>query len=395
MKIKNQHKILSLLSLAVSQFTFAGGLTSPYDFSSAQVLPKGVFSPRFKFVSTSLEKKYSSSGNTVPLAQDLNRNITWQDVLNNETDQVKRAQIQSLIQDAGGNAQTGNAGRTTGVVNTYTAVYVPALSYGLNEKISLGLGVPIFSTNIKVDTGFVKTTEGQNVINQASESGSPVSSEEAKNKLNNAMADKLSGLGYNPLRSQSTTGVGDIKVGAKYQVYKDSQQAVALAPSLTLPTGNESSVNDLIPLGTGDGQTDLGLSASYDRRLIGGLSAGVYAAYNNQLPDQIEKRIPTAKESLSADKEQVSRNLGDQYSTGANLQYFLSKIGTSIGGGYNFQYQDTTTYEGTKYSKDRYKILTSNEGSQLLHSVTGAIGFSTVEFYKKKQFIYPFETQLT
>jgi hypothetical protein len=68
----------------------------------------------------------------------------------------------------------------------------------------------------------------------------------------------------------------------------------------------------------------------------------------------------------------------------------------NLGAGYGLQYITPTRYkDGVLASSETYRYLEAEAPLQLLHSATVAAGFSTVEWYKQKEFALPFQANLT
>ena len=115
------------------------------------------------------------------------------------------------------------------------------------------------------------------------------------------------------------------------------------------------------------------------------------------MPRKIVKRIPTSvADTLSADKEELRENLRSQFALGTGMDYKVPSAGLVFGTGYAFQYQTRANYRaGTLVSADRYALLSDVQPLQAMHSVLLTAGFSTVEWFKAKKFVYPFQVNLS
>jgi hypothetical protein len=122
----------------------------------------------------------------------------------------------------------------------------------------------------------------------------------------------------------------------------------------------------------------------------------IFSGYTVQVGDQIEKRIPVAEgESLSPDKEVLSRKLGDIAAIGSSMQLTVMPIATSFGFGYSYQYQFGTKYSGDLYESSRYRLMEKVESVKDAHSIIGSIEFSTIDWYKQKKFMVPISALLS
>ena len=147
----------------------------------------------------------------------------------------------------------------------------------------------------------------------------------------------------------------------------------------------------------GDGQWDIGAGVIVERLLTRDLRWGSSAMYTAQLPATLERRLPkSATDSLSDDKENLLRDLGDTVTLGTGLQYMFAAVGVTVGAGYNFQYLAKTTYKNGTLDPTgaRYRLLEAEYPYQALHSGTVTAGFSTVEWFREKKFVYPFQANL-
>ena len=211
-----------------------------------------------------------------------------------------------------------------------------------------------------------------------------VKANEAADKLNNAIPQKLAKLGYDPIAPMRVKGIGDVKLVSKYLVYDDGDNWIGVKNDLTAPTGTEPNPNRALDVPTGDGQTDVGATLIYDRKIGRDFRLNSYAGYTMQIADKIEKRLPnTELDTLSADKEDVSRNLGDLATVGTGLSYEFERLGWSLGTGYAYQFMTRTTYSGTLFAENRYRLLENEAPLQSVHAAVFQTGFSTVGFFSQ------------
>lgn len=114
------------------------------------------------------------------------------------------------------------------------------------------------------------------------------------------------------------------------------------------------------------------------------------------LPHSMDRRIPkTAEDSLSRDKETLTRNLGANVSAGTSVNFTVPSAGLITAAGYQVNYLTPTRYSGgQQFGMDRYSYLEGLTPSQTLHSATLMAGFSSVEWYQAKKFVYPFQANL-
>jgi hypothetical protein len=291
----------------------------------------------------------------------------------------------------------GSPGWTTGSVNTFVDVKVPVLAVGITPRFTLGVAVPVMSVDVSADTGFIKAESGEaeQLVKTISKS-SVTEANNAARKMNNSINEKLTNYGYEPIQSQNFTRVGDIQLIGKYLVHQDAENILTWRSSLVLPTGTPPNVNRALDIPTGDGRYQAGSSLIYGRTLPNDFRWTAYGGVLAMLPHSIEKRIPVAADDpLSRDKEMLTRDFGANLNLGTSVSYNHPATGIVTSAGYQINYLTPTRYSGgTQFDADRYSYLEGLAPSQTLHSATLMAGFSTVEWYKAKQFVYPFQANL-
>lgn len=386
--------VLCAVAAACLNSAWALDLTAPFVLETSRTLPQGVKNPRFINVFMSIDSKFGTTGNVQPLAQPINRVVRWSDVIGLEKDTVKKLGIQAILQSAQLDPN-GGPGSTTGQVNTFFNVKVPALAMGITDRFTLGVAVPIVNIAASADTGFAKTSDGQAFTSKLCAT-SPVECNNAVARLNNAVNEKLSSYGYEPVGAKTVSNIGDIQVIGKYLVYQDQDQGFALKSALVLPTGVRPNVDAALDLPTGDGRFQVGATVAYDRVFAKDYRWNSYGGAMALLPHSMDRRIPVERDNpISMDKETLTRTLGGVFTAGTSIVRTFASSGITAGAGYNLQYMTAVKYSGgSQYTPDRYGYLEDLNPAETLHSATLIAGFSTVEWFQQKKFFYPFQANL-
>lgn len=366
-------------------------LAPPFSVENVQVLPRGVGNPRFYQFFMASESRFGGAGQAEPLGKALNKSVSWNEILNLQKTSVERGALLSTLREAGVDA-SGSPGVTTGQVNSAVNVKVPALGFGVTERWTLAVAVPILSYSVSAETGFIKSRDGQAFVDQLSNLNIE-KAVTAAGRMNSAIDEKLASLGYQKIQSKEFTQVGDVQLISKYQFFKGDSQTATVRSNLIFPTGQAANPDYALDTPTGDGRFQLGSSLILEQALplslkLTGLVGGIW-----QLPYQLEKRIPTAvSDPLSQDKEQLTKNSGALITAGSSLQFFYEPFGFQTGAGYLFQFQTQPTYSGgSQFEKGRYDLLSGLNPVQALHTATLTAGFSSVEWYQNKKFFYPMQ----
>jgi Putative MetA-pathway of phenol degradation len=382
------------MTLLTASQAFAGGLFAPFALDSAQVMPKGVRSIRLGGFTTEITDKYDGGGTIVPLADSFNKQITWKELIDSTPGGFERGQFKGGLESMGVdlNSVVGDA---RGVVDTRLTTTLPIAAYGVTQKLTVAVAVPIIYSNLNVDTGWAANEQFQQTVNMmANEKGFYNKVLSYEDQLQNVVNTKIANLGYKPLVNDRHTDVGDVTLAAKYQVFSRPKFAVAISPRVVAPTGRTADVDKVVDVAGGDGQWDLGLSAAADYIPNGNFTLTGALGYTYQVASTRAKRLPVSEDdTLSADKdERTHEKLGDLMGASLGGRFRLHKLVT-FGTGYGFQYKLKDSYSGGQYAAERYDIL-EDDTEQHMHSGTVGLTFSTIPLFRAKQFALPLDASV-
>lgn len=383
--------ILALSSAA--HLAFAGNVFAPFSLDSASVMPKGIRSFRVLGFSTEVDDRWNGFGGYEGLASRFNKQISYGELVDAlSTDE--RAQLKGylLSKDV---SMADSVGTARGVVNSRLTTTVPVLAYGVTERFTAAVIVPILYTNTNVSTGWAPSEGFQGKLDGLSAEGKHNQKLSFESRLQNVISTKLAGYGYRPLESERRQELGDVTLGGKYLVHKTDDFAVAVSSKLVLPTGRQSSVEKLIDIAPGDGQTDIGVGAMAEWQATGRISFMSSVSATHQLPSHRPKRVPIIEGEAPTPHVDydVEEKLGDIFGGTIGSRYRFSDP-WSVGAQYVFQYKEPDRYSGSAFEAQRYGWM-SFETEQELQSAQAALTFSTVPLYKAKRFAVPLETTLT
>lgn len=391
---RKQFSILVLASLISGSAAFAQNLNSPFSLDTAETLPRNVRSPRFINVFGLTSERFAGDGQSEDLGAQLNKLVLWGDVIREQEDDDQRALLRGALADNGID-ENGSPGMTAGEVNTYANVKVAALAWGLSDTFTIAGVLPIVKVEVNASLGFIAPGPDFNaLVTGLSEGSSPYKAYEAQNKFENAIARKLARLGYEPIpANQTISGVGDFQLVSKYKLYNDGVNGVALKGTLIFPTGTPPNADKALDIPTGNGRFGTALGVVYDRKNEWGSRWTNAVTYTAQLPRHETRRIPTSvKDMLSADKEEVYERTRHQFAVTTGADQRIEPIGVTVGAGYAMQYLSRADYEfGTSFDESRYYLLGDARPMQTLHTLILTTSFSTVDWYKQKKFLVPFQ----
>ncbi len=389
-------RFITCLVLMWGLQALAGGLSPSVDTETTSVLPSKIRTLRYKQYFIDVDSKFNEKGAITPLGQSLNQKVTWNNVLAAQSG-VKKDLLKASLDAQGIDINGEGPGSLTGEVNMNVNVKVPIIGYGINEYHSIGLIVPVYTIKTSVATSFVTTESGTKWFNSIA---SPSTKAQVKEQLEGAMSNTLQAYGYEPIASEKVSALGDVRFVHKVLL---SEKGDAITGShrvlwrneVAAPTGLQPNADKVIDLATSDGQWDVGSGLNYEysahfKEINLPVSYALSAFYNYQIEDSLERRIPIAQgSSISPDKENVDRKLGDQISLAASMAVGSGRDGSSFSLGYNYQYMLATKFNGNAYASERYSWLEDLNEDAELQSVLAVYSYSTVDKYLNKTFPVP------
>lgn len=201
-------------------------------------------------------------------------------------------------------------------------------------------------------------------------------------------------LGYQRLGDWSGTGVGDIEVGFKARLFKWRLWTTAVQAGVRLPTGRVDDPDNLLDLGFGDGQTDVGIYWQNDLVPLARLRFNVTLRYTVQLPDHETKRVPpSASVPLAKPEatENVWRDLGDVFELDLLAAYRVLPVLTPFAR-YLFVLKGEDQVKGNMGLS--YQAL-MDETALRNHRLEVGLTFSTIPWVAAKRFWLPLDATLS
>ncbi len=395
MRINRGSIYKTIATTLLAGHVMAANLSAPIGLSSANVLPKGVRNVSIKGVIASGQEKYGSAGNQTILADPLFTQLTFQNLLDGNDNNKEQAEIIAAMAQAGAELDD-SLGTTTGQINLKANVTVPVFAFGLSEKLTGAIAIPVVRTSLNVNTGVVHTNKEllDKLYTNLTNSGASVKKADLQDKLNRPVARKLEDNNYLPLKNETKTKLGDIKLVAKYQTLKNKLNALVLSGAITLPTGKDADPNKIVDLPSGDRQTDIGFGVNYDLFLNTRTTLSFGAEHTIQLSDIAEKRVPFWRGSAVTPYVDyaVDRDLGDI--SKAQVAGKVNLRGINLGLGYELSYKQADKYTGTKYASEWYENI-GKDTVQRMQAATITVGYDTLTLFREGKFKAPLSLLLT
>ena len=385
--------LISSLLLAGPSYAGMSNMKAPTDLPSAAVMPKGVRSLKLLRVSTAPAKNYKNDGSESFLGDAMKKDITYREILKTK-EGIEKAGIKGAMSAIPGHDMDTVLMTTKGQVNIQADVTVPVFVYGISKKWTFGLALPITKQSTNVDTGVEQQASIVSLRKYLSEEGGvPNSANRLVRDTVNPVAKSLSDNGFAPLKNETTTKMGDLKIINKFRVWDNEKNAVTLGSELTLPTGEEKTyVNKLIDSAGGDGQTDLGFGVNHDLKVMNYLTFSSGLKYTVQFKDNFAGNVPKNGSPISDQIDyNMKRDLGNEVE--AALAGTFNYRGAKVGLGYFYKNKQRDEYTGEKYSAEDYLEM-GKDTDQVMHSVLAKVGYDTITLFKEKKFPIPLSVSL-
>ena len=164
-------------------------------------------------------------------------------------------------------------------------------------------------------------------------------------QLRRFMSDPFAPLAADSITEVVRTGIGDMEVGAWFQLADGNSLRSQLQVLVRLPTGTMDSPDALHDIGTGDHQTDVEVSLRNDVVFSQHLWLHAGGRYGVQMADQLERRVtpwylpfaPFTSRAL------LDRDLGDYYAVDIVPNWQLDET-IGVGIGWHYFHQGATTW---------------------------------------------------
>ncbi len=211
-------------------------------------------------------------------------------------------------------------------------------------------------------------------------------------------SDPLFGLAVAPLQTVERTAIGDIEISAKLQLFNtlgderrfEPPAGLFLRSAVTsvvrLGTGRTDSPDNLIDVGTGNGQTDLEIRSQNDLIFGRRFWASVVGRYTWQLADHEVLRVAPPSQPIAAfyRRQRVERKLGDYYDVEVTPRLVVSDY-LALSAQYYYRNKVEDRYGGrfevTNLLDEEVTLdaaVLNEETAQTEHRVYGGISFSTL-----------------
>ena len=278
-------------------------------------------------------------------------------------------------------------------------------SYGITDKLSVGIHVPYYWITNNVDTSLDATNANVGLNPATGDCCIPIGSGGVPMDAGDVQSLIRSEYGFSTIDTWERDGIGDIELGAKYQLFLKDSSAFAITSGLRIPTGYEDDADKLNDVAWSYGNYALLLRLHYDYLIsnlwkpmptklhhpvpsAGDLILNFTFRYDYMLPDKKTMRIGDAPDQvLTANRERVSRELGDLFGVEVSSRYHATDS-TSFSATYTYAFKLKDDIDGDlDFNYDSLEADT--DSSQQIFIL--AAKYSTIAAYRDKQSPAPME----
>ena len=387
-QIQFPRKLKSAVFAVVLAIQILASSTS-FAMDSADVLPKGIYSPsiRIGFIS-GVGQEYGSDGSLESLGDIHTMSFDAKKLI---SIQPQVAQLVSALNQFGSQNLGDKISLGYLKLNIQPEInyYAPVFARGITDRWTIAIGAPII--HYRNDVSLESTGSNIDAIHaQVGYSSAQLNGAFNTLKVNlvTQAQQTLASLGYQPLGQTNHTYLGDIQIASLYQFYKDNNFKIMSKTLLGLPTGPEADPNDLTALDI-SGQTSLEEQIILNYRVTAPLTVAAKVFYHYNLADKVDKRVPLdSTDTLPAQDqtEKVDRKLGDAAGVGISATYELfSRF--AVSGGLEAQSKAADRYSAAQ----NYDYAALDSGTNSTYQlVKFGLAYSTVKSYFSQKSFMPF-----
>ncbi|HUT54256.1 MAG TPA: hypothetical protein VM658_12785 [bacterium] len=296
-------------------------LALPALADSTSVLPKGRSSVSLSYFQDDITREFDSQGRDRELGYYFN-NINITDI---------STPIFNDIAGLPAGTPSLNLALLTEQSSIDMRAFVFAYSYGLTDKLTLGVGFPyITMADTKVDFNALVWPNTSLGLPPGPIDMTPY-----------AQAFIKQNLGYDKVKSWAGgPGIGDVQLGLKYKIPVNDMVQFATGVWSVIPTGSVDDERNLTDIAYGNGHYDLGVYGMTDLTPVKFVTLNLAGRYSYSFPYDravfvIDPRSPFAKYELATKRVNGSFDQGDWYEGETELSFHLAQ-GLNVFTGYRY-----------------------------------------------------------
>lgn len=382
--------LLLMLALMGTRLTHA--------LTSSDALPKGVRAAALVYgFAPMVDSTFDAQGKLDYLVSPLNRSITFEELAEFEPDLQKLKNVIDTVYPSGIGNQLIQANLYADA-EVFEQRYVPALLWGLSDRWSVGILVPVVKRQIESSFKAVVINQGQDLKDLV---GQIPELSDAATQLANAELDTNTFVqkifydnGYKSPANFENSGLGDIELETRYLFYRSDPLNMSARLNLKIPTGSSTSdIANLLDKPIGNGHYSLKAGLLQDFRPFGPrwiFSSAAFLAYNFA-SDEIravrrssDQLLPNLNDPYQVESLRKRRGMDLSTDMAISRSFFDGVVW--VAGSYQYFYHGKDRFEGSRNLL--YSDLSKNTQTSE-HGVEASIEFSSIQLFLKEEFPLP------
>lgn len=382
-------RIPKLLSLVISS-TFIGSVHANY----YNTLPKGVRLVAYRHVRTSTVKSsYNRANAETPFNYKIDANISLLegfDSLKPVLQEFKEYNPEAYTELSMGKYEIDASADVQ--VDGY------GIGYGVTNKLTMYGSIPIYQAKVNIDYERIKGNNFREVSEKYEANGGAINQtvgdaldqlpDVNSSALQNAVVDTL---GYDEIGDWEGSGLGDIEIGAIYNLTNNGYRGTAVSFGVVAPTGYVDDPDIIQDIGFGDGQWDIFGEVGGGIQLNDSLAVNSFTRYTYQFASQKKLRVPYDDEIMLSDETGTfEEKLGNKWQFNLESTWTINDW-FALTPAYVFDYQEKAQYR-SKYKEANAYLAHNTDSEAHNFRVTGEI--SSITPFIKKKFMLPASIRL-
>ena len=359
---------------------------SSYNYLNNGLLPKGVITFGYNTGRTSpINNRYNANGELVTNKEYNSKSLSYQDLVDSSKDTFDKVLASSAFKAYDIDLDS-NAGVVENdfKVNTSSKVFV--LGYGLTNNSSLLFIVPTVNVSFNLQSNFNASSSYNKLIGDLRQSGQGEKANYLEQIKRSPLKTRLNESGQRlPTEIESVSNL--------YLNYRTKVKTFISDSQLIIPYGHKYSTDNFLDFKINDNslgfKQGFGYDFNFDKSIV-----GLYGTYHYRSPFKMDYRVPrTQNDPMSSDIEKnVNIKYGDQVDFSTQYTYkWNSLLSNYMNLRYIYSFKDD--YDGSSFSKERYKIL-ENETDSTSVSAQFGVGVNTISSFLAKKFLLPMDFNL-
>ena len=382
------HKLLVLLILS---YISVDSYAHYYD-----TLPKGVNSFVSRYIKSDINSSYNQSKTLSPFTFKVNADIKMLEDINDPT-------LNDILD----------------VFNTYPDAYsaislgthkfdakadvnvdVFALAYGITDRITAYVGVPIYKANVNINYTRIKNDSLDEVSDILQDTNGDDLAQTIGNIVENLyevdesliQSGIVNALEYDELGDWQGEGLGDTELGIMYNFLREKKYGMMATFGLVAPTGYVDDPDLLQDIGFGDGQWDVFAEFGGGYELRDDITINAWTRYTYQFASTKKLRVPLASDTnLGAENASFEEKLGNKILFGTNIDYYINDW-FKLQPGLVFDFISEAEYSSSDAQANRRLAKDTESYSQNIKMLAQ---FSSLKLFKQKKFVLPAQINLS